>query len=248
MVMPDAVKSLILLKEPPAGFDSDCLQCHRFSPTAQELFDWTLQAFPQQIFALLRIAIARVSLIHGRLTLMTLRRRDWGWQPDYDCERAFSEYLSLLSKPLSLTKENLCPFTNMFVNPANKALKHSSFSRQISPSPAQAVEKMDANGSFHGKCRQFRRSLTNSSSSCAPAIQEIAQVVGTHENRRILSREICADHGGSSGIGFAIANALVELDASVILLARDYEKLKAARLRSWQNIQKPKSNCFSRCN
>ena len=35
--------------------------------------------------------------------------------------------------------------------------------------------------------------------------------------------------GGSSGIGFAIANALVEMDASVILLARDYEKLKAAK-------------------
>ncbi len=35
--------------------------------------------------------------------------------------------------------------------------------------------------------------------------------------------------GGSSGIGFAIANALVEMDAVVILLARDYEKLKAAK-------------------
>lgn len=35
--------------------------------------------------------------------------------------------------------------------------------------------------------------------------------------------------GGSSGIGFAIANALVEMDAIVILLARDYEKLKAAK-------------------
>ena len=35
--------------------------------------------------------------------------------------------------------------------------------------------------------------------------------------------------GGSSGIGFAIANALVKMDASVILLARDYEKLKAAK-------------------
>jgi len=35
--------------------------------------------------------------------------------------------------------------------------------------------------------------------------------------------------GGSSGIGFAIANALVEMDATVILLARDYEKLKAAK-------------------
>jgi 3-dehydrosphinganine reductase len=35
--------------------------------------------------------------------------------------------------------------------------------------------------------------------------------------------------GGSSGIGFALANALVQMDASVILLARDYENLKTAR-------------------
>ena len=35
--------------------------------------------------------------------------------------------------------------------------------------------------------------------------------------------------GGSSGIGYAIAKALVPMDASVILLARDYEKLQAAK-------------------
>ncbi len=35
--------------------------------------------------------------------------------------------------------------------------------------------------------------------------------------------------GGSSGIGFAIANALVQMDAKVILLARNYENLKIAK-------------------
>lgn len=35
--------------------------------------------------------------------------------------------------------------------------------------------------------------------------------------------------GGSSGIGFAIAKALVQMDAKVILLARDYENLKIAK-------------------
>jgi len=35
--------------------------------------------------------------------------------------------------------------------------------------------------------------------------------------------------GGSSGIGFAIANALAEIDAKIILLARDYENLKIAK-------------------
>ena len=35
--------------------------------------------------------------------------------------------------------------------------------------------------------------------------------------------------GGSSGIGFALANALVQMDATIILLARDYENLKIAK-------------------
>lgn len=35
--------------------------------------------------------------------------------------------------------------------------------------------------------------------------------------------------GGSSGIGFALANALVQMDAIIILLARDYENLKIAK-------------------
>ena len=35
--------------------------------------------------------------------------------------------------------------------------------------------------------------------------------------------------GGSSGIGFSLANALVQMDATIILLARDYENLKIAK-------------------
>ncbi len=35
--------------------------------------------------------------------------------------------------------------------------------------------------------------------------------------------------GGSSGIGFALANALVQMDAIIILLARDYGNLKIAK-------------------
>ncbi len=41
--------------------------------------------------------------------------------------------------------------------------------------------------------------------------------------------------GGSSGIGFAIANALVEMDAIVILLARDPDKLNMAKSSILEN-------------
>jgi threonine 3-dehydrogenase len=65
------------------------------SPTAQELFDWTLQAFPQ---ADIRFApdCHRQGIVDSWPADIddTAARRDWGWQPDYDCERAFSEYMS----------------------------------------------------------------------------------------------------------------------------------------------------------
>jgi len=51
--------------------------------------------------------------------------------------------------------------------------------------------------------------------------------------------------GGSSGIGFAIANALVEMDAVVILLARDYEKLKAAKASILEKYPKAKVKLVS---
>ena len=51
--------------------------------------------------------------------------------------------------------------------------------------------------------------------------------------------------GGSSGIGFAIANALVEMDAIVILLARDYEKLKAAKAFILEKYPKAKVKIVS---
>ena len=41
--------------------------------------------------------------------------------------------------------------------------------------------------------------------------------------------------GGSSGIGFALANALVEMDAIVILLARDPDKLNIAKSSILEN-------------
>jgi len=51
--------------------------------------------------------------------------------------------------------------------------------------------------------------------------------------------------GGSSGIGFAIANALAGMDAIVILLARDYEKLKAAKAAILEKYPQARINLVS---
>jgi len=96
MVMPDAVKSLIMLKEAPReALTQTVYNVTSFNPSAQELFDWTLKAFPQA-----DIRFAPDCLRQGIVDSWpadiddTAARQDWGWQPDYDCDRAFSEYLS----------------------------------------------------------------------------------------------------------------------------------------------------------
>jgi nucleoside-diphosphate-sugar epimerase len=96
MAMPDAVKSLIMLKEAPRQVLTQTVyNVTSFSPTAQELFDWTLKAFPQ---ADIRFApdCHRQCIVDSWPADIddTAARQDWGWQPEYDCERAFSEYLA----------------------------------------------------------------------------------------------------------------------------------------------------------
>ncbi len=96
MVMPDAVKSLIMLKEAPReALTQTVYNVTSFNPSAQELFDWTLKAFPQ---ADIRFApdCHRQGIVDSWPADIddTAARQDWGWQPDYDCDRAFSEYLS----------------------------------------------------------------------------------------------------------------------------------------------------------
>ncbi len=95
MVMPDAVKSLISLKEAPReALTQTVYNVTSFSPTAQDLYDLTLKAFPQA-------EIRFVPNCHRQCIVDswpadiddTAAQRDWNWQPDYGVERAFLEYM-----------------------------------------------------------------------------------------------------------------------------------------------------------
>lgn len=96
MVMPDAVKSLVMLAAAPReNLSQTVYNVTSFSPNAQELKDITLQTFPE----------AEIHFVpdHDRQGIVdswpadiddTAARQDWYWQPDYDFERAFKDYLS----------------------------------------------------------------------------------------------------------------------------------------------------------
>jgi threonine 3-dehydrogenase len=95
MVMPDAIKALLLL----AQAERDALTRHvynltSFSRTAAEFAEIICAAFPNAEIGV-EISDARQAIVDSWPVDMDdgAARRDWGWQPDYDVERAFNDYL-----------------------------------------------------------------------------------------------------------------------------------------------------------
>ena len=95
MVMPDAVKSLILLEAADRSrLTQDVYNVTSFNPTAQEIYDIALNAFPD---AKINFSpdVNRQGIVDSWPEDIddSSARSDWDWQPDYDQKRAFEEYL-----------------------------------------------------------------------------------------------------------------------------------------------------------
>lgn len=95
MVMPDAVNSLIQLEAADRSqLTKTVYNVTSFNPSAQEIYDITILAFPKA-----KITFAPDMHRQGIVDSWpadiddSAARRDWYWQPDYDIERAFIEYL-----------------------------------------------------------------------------------------------------------------------------------------------------------
>ena len=95
MVMPDAIKALVLLEEVPKNRLSQFVyNITSFSISAQDIYDIVLKAFPD---ANIHFAVddCRQKIVDSWPEQVddAAARQDWDWQPDYDCERSFTEYL-----------------------------------------------------------------------------------------------------------------------------------------------------------
>ncbi|MGE5221869.1 MAG: NAD-dependent epimerase/dehydratase family protein [Omnitrophica WOR_2 bacterium] len=95
MVMPDAIKSLLLLTEAP--FESLSRQVYNvtsFSLSAGEFRQRVLKAFPDAQISF-QPDLKRGGIVDSWPADLddSHARRDWNWQPDYDIDRAFDEYL-----------------------------------------------------------------------------------------------------------------------------------------------------------
>ena len=95
MVMPDAVKSLVMLTDAPkAVIKHSVYNVTSFSLSAAEFRDWVLKFFPDAQITF-EPDIKRQAIVDSWPADLddSAARRNWAWQPDYDLNRSFSEYL-----------------------------------------------------------------------------------------------------------------------------------------------------------
>lgn len=95
MAMPDAVSALLRLAAAPArALSRRVYNVTSFSLTAGEFRDMVLRFFPDAQITF-KPDLKRQRIVDSWPAGLNDNdaRRDWGWKPDYDLERAFSEYL-----------------------------------------------------------------------------------------------------------------------------------------------------------
>jgi nucleoside-diphosphate-sugar epimerase len=95
MVMPDAVKSLLMLTNAPrSGLKHSVYNVTSYSLSAAEFSEWVLKFFPDAQITF-QPDVKRQAIVDTWPADLddSAARRNWSWQPDYDVERAFAEYL-----------------------------------------------------------------------------------------------------------------------------------------------------------
>ncbi|MFZ0546101.1 MAG: hypothetical protein WAM60_11715, partial [Candidatus Promineifilaceae bacterium] len=90
-----AVKSLLSLEAAPEeSLNHRVYNVGSFSLTAAEIRGLVLDAFPDADIQY-ELDLPRQGIVDSWPADLddSAARKDWGWKPDYDVERAFSEYL-----------------------------------------------------------------------------------------------------------------------------------------------------------
>lgn len=95
MVMPDAIKALLdLEKADQSNLSKLVYNVTSFNPSAQEFYDIVMKAFPNAEISF-EPDFARQGIVDTWPADVddSAATTDWGWNPDFDQERAFDEYL-----------------------------------------------------------------------------------------------------------------------------------------------------------
>lgn len=95
MVMPDAIRALLMLESAPQqSLSRQVYNITSFSPTADDIFKIVKSAFPE---AQIECAshLSRQAIVDSWPADVddSAACKDWGWKPEYNQEKAFNEYL-----------------------------------------------------------------------------------------------------------------------------------------------------------
>jgi len=96
MVMPDAIRAMTkLAASPKENLSLSVYNVGAFSLSAGEIRDHVLRAFPRASIAFVPDPPRNAIIDTWPADVDDSRaREEWGWQPEYDVDRAFREYLS----------------------------------------------------------------------------------------------------------------------------------------------------------
>ena len=86
--MPDAIKALLMLEETPKeSLSQMSYNVTSFSPTAEEIRQYVIEAFPDAEITY-EIHASRQAIVDSWPIDVddSPARKDWGWNPDYDEE------------------------------------------------------------------------------------------------------------------------------------------------------------------
>jgi len=95
MVMPDAIKALIMLSEAPKEkLTQYVYNVSGFSASAQEIAELVNKVFPDSAISFAPDT-QRQKIVDSWPAAIddSAAKKDWGWKADYDMQKAFSEYL-----------------------------------------------------------------------------------------------------------------------------------------------------------
>jgi nucleoside-diphosphate-sugar epimerase len=95
MVMPDAIKSLLMLADAPReSLTQSVYNVTSFSPSAKDIYDIVKQAYPDADITF-DVHPQRQRIVDSWPEDCddSAAAHDWGWKPDYDMQRSFDEYL-----------------------------------------------------------------------------------------------------------------------------------------------------------
>ncbi len=96
MAMPDAIRALLMLADAPAQrLSRHVYNVTSFNPSAEEIAQIVRQAFPAAQIDFQQPDIRRQAIVDTWAAQVddSAARRDWGWQPEYDLDTAFRDYL-----------------------------------------------------------------------------------------------------------------------------------------------------------